>query len=211
MSKVTTPFIIGVAGGSGSGKTTIAERLAAMAKEQSVIISHDAYYRDQHQLSMTQRHAVNYDHPNSLDTELLVQHLQQLKARQSIERPTYDFVAHTRAALTQTIEPYPVIIVEGILLFSDPELRQLFDLKIFVDTEADVRFIRRLQRDVADRGRTPESVIEQYLSTVRPMHLEFVEPSKRFADVIIPEGGHNDQALELLAARVHRIATASKV
>lgn len=206
MPERTTPLVIGIAGGSGSGKTTVAnvirERVGA---EHIAYLPHDAYYKDLSSLPYNQRIEVNFDHPNSLDTELLVQHVKQLVKRQAIELPVYDFRIHARTEETIRLEPQPVILVEGILIFAEPALRKLFDVKIFVDTDADIRFIRRLERDIAERGRTTDSVIQQYLRTVRPMHLEFVEPSKRYADVIIPEGGWNVVALDMVVARVQEL------
>jgi uridine kinase len=200
------PVIIGLAGGTGSGKTTVANAiLKKVGAERISVVPHDAYYRNLTQLPRAQRDIVNFDHPDSLDTDLLIQHIRQLKSGQPIELPVYDFTIHTRTADTRRIEPRPVIIVEGILIFAELSLRELFDVKIYVDTDADLRFIRRLQRDVAERGRTPDSVVHQYLSTVRPMHLEFVEPSKRYADVIIPEGGLNEVAIEMVAARIEAL------
>ena len=197
------PVIIGVAGGTGSGKTTVAMRiLERVGAEHVAYIPHDAYYRDLSHLPPALRAQVNFDHPDSLETELLIEHLKQLKAGRSVEIPVYDFTTHTRTAETRRVGPAPVILVEGILVFAEPALRELFDVKLYVDTDADIRLIRRLQRDVQERGRTFESVIRQYLSTVRPMHLEFVEPSKRYADVIIPEGGFNEVAIEMVAARI---------
>jgi uridine kinase len=197
------PIVIGVAGGTGSGKTTVAkEILQRVGAENIAYIPHDAYYRDLSHLPPRQRDRVNFDHPNSLETELLIEHLKELRASQTVEIPIYDFTTHTRTQHTRRVEPEPVILVEGILVFAEPELRKLFDVKLYVDTDADVRFIRRLRRDIEERGRNAESVCEQYLSTVRPMHLEFVEPSKRYANVIIPEGGFNEVAIEMVAARV---------
>lgn len=197
------PFVIGIAGGTGSGKTTVARRIYdSLHLDSAVFLDHDSYYRELDHLPMEERRRVNFDHPDSLDNDLLVAHLERLIARESIDKPVYDFAAHTRAGTTVRIEPRDVILVEGILIFGDPRLRELFDLKIFVDTEADVRFIRRMRRDLEMRGRTVESVIEQYLGTVRPMHFEFVEPSKRYADVIIPRGGNNTPGIEVIAARV---------
>ena len=202
----TTPLIIGIAGGTGSGKTTVTRVILERVGEgRIVLLPHDAYYRDQSHLSPAERAQINYDHPDSLETELLVQHVQQLKARQPISLPIYNFKTHSRTSQTIPILPQPVILVEGILIFAEPVLRKLFDIKIFVDTDADLRFIRRLQRDVADRGRSTESVIQQYLATVRPMHLEFVEPSKRYADVIIPEGGLNEVAMDIVIARIESL------
>jgi len=199
----TTPLIIGVAGGTGSGKTTIAQVvLQRVGAEHVALLPHDAYYKDLSDLPLSARGLVNFDHPNSLDTPLLIEHIKLLKAGKAIDLPVYDFKMHTRTSQTVRIEPMPVIVVDGILIFAEPELRALFDVKIFVDTDADIRFIRRLQRDIAERGRTIESVIDQYLATVRPMHTEFVEPSRRYADVIIPEGGLNEVALDMVVARI---------
>ena len=204
MAKRTTPLIIGIAGGTGSGKTTIANViLSRVGTEHIAYIPHDAYYKDLKDLPVAQRDMINFDHPDSLDTHLLIKHLQKLKGWESIELPVYDFKTHTRTTRAITVQAQSVIIVEGILVFSEPELRDHFDVKIFVDTDPDIRFIRRLQRDISERGRTTDSVIQQYLTTVRPMHLEFVEPSKRYADVIIPEGGLNTVAMDMVVARLH--------
>ncbi len=198
-----TPVVIGVAGGSGSGKTTIARGiLERVGAEHVAYLPHDAYYRDLSHLTLEQRAKVNFDHPDSLETELLIAHIHDLKEWKPIKLPIYDFKHHTRTKETKEIFPQPIILVDGILIFAEPELRKLFDVKIYVDTDPDIRFIRRLQRDINERGRTTESVISQYLETVRPMHLEFVEFSKRYADVIIPEGGFNMVALDMIAARV---------
>lgn len=203
MAKRTTPLIIGIAGGTGSGKTTIANViLSRVGTEHIAYIPHDAYYKDLKDLPVAQRDMINFDHPDSLDTHLLIKHLQKLKVWESIELPVYDFKTHTRTTRSITVQAQSVIIVEGILVFSEPELRDQFDVKIFVDTDPDIRFIRRLQRDISERGRTTDSVIQQYQTTVRPMHLEFVEPSKRYADVIIPEGGLNTVAMDMVVARL---------
>lgn len=200
------PLVIGIAGGSGSGKTTVAQEiLNRVGPEQIAYLPHDAYYKDLSGLPPIQRAEVNFDHPHSLETELLARHILQLKASQLVELPVYDFSTHSRTNRTIEIAPKRVIVVEGILIFAEPELRPLFDVKIFVDTDADLRFIRRLQRDISERGRTTESVIHQYLKTVRPMHLEFVEPSKKYADVIIPEGGFNTAALDMVVARIENM------
>lgn len=200
------PVVIGVAGGTGSGKTTVAREILRRAgTDQISLIQHDAYYRDLSDLPKAQRAMQNFDHPDALDNDLLIVHLQELKAGRAIEMPVYDFTTHTRTAETQRVDPHRVILLEGILIFVDEALRQLMDVKIYVDTHADIRFIRRLQRDIAERGRTMESVIRQYLATVRPMHQEFVEPSKRYADVIIPEGGFNQVAMEMIAARIRAL------
>ena len=196
------PVIIGVAGGTGSGKTTVARAILDRAGTSQIsLIQHDAYYRDLSDLPPAQRAIFNFDHPDALDNELLVTHLKALKAGRAIEMPIYDFTTHTRTEQTQTVGPNPVILLEGILIFADETLRTLMDVKIYVDTQADIRFIRRLQRDIAERGRTRESVVHQYLATVRPMHEQFVEPSKRYSDIIIPEGGFNEVAIDLIAAR----------
>ncbi len=200
----TRPLVIAVAGGSGSGKTTVARAIDEAVHRESVLIEQDAYYKDLAHLDLEERKKVNFDHPDAFDTELMVAQLRLLLSGQAVDRPTYDYPAHTRAAATVRVAPKDVILVDGILLFADARLRPLFDIKVFVDVADDVRFIRRLQRDVVERGRTMESVIQQYLTTVRPMHLEFVEPSKRYADVILPEGGLNRVGVEMIVARVER-------
>jgi uridine kinase len=206
MSETQTPLVIGIAGGSGSGKTTVANRiLHRVGKERITFLPHDAYYRDLSHLPVEERAAINFDHPNSLETELLIEHIQQLKQWQSVKVPVYDFTHHTRTEKHILTPAHRVIIVEGILILAEPKLRELFDIKIFVDTDADIRFIRRLERDIKDRGRTTESVIQQYMNTVRPMHMDFCEPSKRFADIIIPEGGLNVVALDMVIARVEEM------
>jgi uridine kinase len=202
----TSPLVIGIAGGTGSGKTTVANVILQRVGAHNIaFLPHDAYYKDLVDLPKVQRDQVNFDHPNSLDTHLLIRHVRDLKNNLPIEMPIYDFKTHTRTGKTIAIHPSNVIIVEGILIFVEPALRELFDVRIFVDTDADIRFIRRLQRDIAERGRTTESVINQYLSTVRPMHLEFVESSKRYADVIIPEGGWNTVAMDMVVARIESL------
>jgi uridine kinase len=204
------PFVIGIAGGTGSGKTTVARRIYdSLHLDSAVFLDQDSYYRGLGHLPLEERKRLNFDHPDSLDNELLAAHLERLAAGEPIDKPTYDFAAHTRAAKSVCIEPRGVVLVEGILLFVEPRLRELFDLKIFVDTEPDVRFIRRLRRDLELRGRTVDSVIEQYLATVRPMHFEFVEPSKRYADIILPRGGNNAPGIGVIAARIReRLAAA---
>jgi uridine kinase len=201
---MTGPLIVGVVGGSGSGKTTVAHAIAESVEGGAVVLDQDAYYRDLAHLPLEERRRINFDHPDSIDTALFVAHLEALAAGEPVNKPTYDFAAHTRAAGTVRIEPGRVVVVDGILLFVDPRLRRMFDLRIYVDVADDVRFIRRLLRDLTERGRSLESVIEQYLDTVRPMHLEFVEPSRRHADVIIPEGGQNRVGIELILAHVQR-------
>jgi len=201
-----TPFLIGIAGGTGSGKTTVANAIVARVGEERIaILSHDSYYRDFVDLPKDVLERRNFDHPDSLESELLVRHLKALKQGMVVETPIYDFRHHRRAAETRRVEPRKVILVDGILIYAEPELRKLFDVKIYVDTDADIRLIRRLKRDIAERGRTVESVVEQYESTVRPMHLEFVEPSKRYADLIVPEGGENTVALDFLFARLREL------
>jgi uridine kinase len=198
--------VLGVAGGTGSGKTSVAESiLAAVGRERLAFLSQDSYYRDVVWEDEAQLHAHNFDHPASIDSPLLVTHLRALRRGEAVEVPVYDFVRHRRRAETARVEPRPVVLVEGILLFVEPAVRGLLDFKIYVDTDPDVRLVRRLRRDIADRGRTMEDVLRQYLETVRPMHLEFVEPSKRWADVIVPEGGENRVALEMVAARVEQL------
>jgi uridine kinase len=201
-----TPFVIGVAGGTGSGKTTVVNAIARkVGEERLAVLPHDSYYRDYVDLPKDVLDGKNFDHPDSLETDLLIRHVRALKTGAPVEAPIYDFRVHRRAPETRRIEPKRVIVVDGILIFAEPELRGLFDVKIFVDTDADVRLIRRIRRDIADRGRTLESVVTQYETTVRPMHLEFVEPSKRWADLIIPEGGENTVALEFLFARLEQL------
>jgi len=206
MAHKNTPLVIGIAGGSGSGKTTVAQEiLNRVGPSRIAFLQHDAYYKDLSGLPPTQRAAVNFDHPNSLETELLITHVETLKNGEQVEVPIYDFATHSRTDESFSVIPRGVILVEGILIFVEAALRKLFDVRIFVDTDDDIRFIRRLERDIAERGRTTESVIKQYLSTVRPMHLEFVEPSKRYADVIIPEGGFNAAALDMVVARIESL------
>lgn len=203
MSEKTPPVIIGISGGTGSGKTTVANViLSRVGADQITVMAHDSYYRDLEHLPFDERTKINFDHPDSLETELLVDHLHKLRRWEPVEIPVYDFTSHTRTTETQHVAPRPIILVDGILIFVEPALRDMFDVKIFVDTPADVRFIRRLQRDMEDRGRSLNSVIHQYQFTVRPMHEEFVEPSKRYADVIIPEGGLNAVAMDMVVARI---------
>jgi uridine kinase len=203
-------MIIGICGGTGSGKTTVANRiLATVSADEVVFIQQDLYYRNLKDMPLDYRNAANFDHPDAVDSDLLVNHLKKLNAGEAVELPIYDFRTHTRIEATTRIEPKPIVIVEGILIFAEPRLLEQMDIKVFVDTPDDIRFIRRLQRDIAERGRTVDSVIEQYIATVRPMHIQFVEPSKRFADVIIPEGGHNLVSVDLISGKIReRLASA---
>lgn len=203
---MTAPVVIGVAGGSGSGKTTVVRKLvAAVAPETVARLPHDAYYRDLSHLDPGARQAQNFDHPEALETELLVEHLDRLRQGQPVGLPVYDFSTHTRTGGEQRVAPSRVVLVDGILVLSEPELRNRMDIRVFVDTDPDVRLVRRLRRDLERRGRSLTSVLDQYEATVRPMHLEFVEPSKRYADVIIPEGGHNRVAVDMLVTKVTSI------
>jgi len=197
------PVLIGITGGTGSGKSTIAREIyQKFGQECIAMIEQDSYYKDQSHLSFEDRCKTNYDHPDAFDTALLVQHLMQLLNGQAIEKPMYDFEVHNRKSETVKVEPRDIIILEGILILQEPEIRNLLDIKIYVDTDADVRIIRRLIRDINERGRTVDSVINQYLNVVRPMHLQFTEPTKRYADIIIPEGGHNKVAIDILVANI---------
>ena len=197
------PVTIAVAGGTGSGKTTVSNAILRQVGEHNIAyLPHDTYYKNINHIPLHERDLRNFDHPDALDTHILVENIKQLQQGQPTEVPIYDFTRHERRDETRRVEPQPIILVEGILVLAEPELRELFDVKVFVDTDADVRFIRRLQRDIVERGRTVESVINQYLKTVRPMHLNLVEPSKRYADVIIPEGGFNTVAIDMLADRI---------
>ena len=196
-------IVFGVAGGTASGKTTVAEAiLEAVGTAQVAYVPHDAYYKDMKHLSYEERTKLNYDHPDSLETKLLVQHIKQLQQEEAVHVPVYNFMRHRRTAETVLVEPSPIILVDGILIFTRRKLRELMDIKVYVDTDADVRFIRRLTRDMEERGRSLESVVQQYLETVRPMHLKFVEPSKRYADVIIPDGGLNHVAMAMVVSRL---------
>jgi uridine kinase len=200
------PIIIGVAGGSGSGKTTVVrEIIRSLGADQVAVIHHDSYYRDSSHLPLQERMGINYDHPDALETELLVRHLQELVSGKSVEIPIYDFTTHARSTNGQRTDPRKVIIVDGLLILFDRDLRELMDIKVFVDTDSDLRFIRRLTRDLRERGRSVESVTDQYVATVRPMHLEFVEPSKRYADIILPEGGQNLVGIDMLVTKIRSI------
>ncbi len=205
----TRPLLIGIAGGTGSGKSTIAHNLAeGLPAGTAQIVDHDAYYRDLAQLPFEERVKVNFDHPDALETELLVKHLDLLRDGKAIDVPLYDFATHTRKRETRRVEPSPVIVVEGILVFVEEALRQRLDVKIFVDTDADIRVFRRIRRDLEQRGRSFQSIRDQYYKSVRPMHLQFVEPSKRWADLIVPEGGNNRVALDLLVGKLLRAVSA---
>lgn len=196
------PLIIGIAGGTGSGKTTLVDRLKEQFGSDISVLTHDSYYAEHHDLSLEERQALNYDHPASFDTDQMIQDLEDLRAGKTIQCPVYDYTIHDRTEETQTIHANKVIVVEGILIFDNKALRDLMDIKLFVDTDADVRILRRIHRDVTERGRTMDSVMEQYLTTVKPMHEQFVEPSKRYADVIVPEGGKNTVALMMIMQRI---------
>ena len=199
------PLIIGVAGGSGSGKSTVARNVAAALAEASVaFLDMDAYYRDHSHLPFEQRKAVNWDHPNAFDWDLLVRQLTDLSERRSIAKPVYDFHAHVRSDTVLELPSADVVLIDGILLFVDQRVRDLCDVKVFVDADADIRLVRRIRRDMVKRGRPLPDILEQYLTTVQPMHLEFVEPSKRYADVIVPRGGHNPVAIEMIVAKIAR-------
>jgi uridine kinase len=205
-------MIIGICGGTGSGKTTVANRiLESVSADEVVFIQQDLYYRDLKDMPLDYRNAANFDHPDALDNDLLINHLKKLKAGEPVELPIYDFRTHKRLTATTRVEPKAIVIVEGILIFAEPRLLEQMDVKVFVDTPDDIRFIRRLGRDIAERGRTLDSVVEQYMATVRPMHMQFVEPSKRFADVIIPEGGHNFVSIDLISGKIREnLASALK-
>ncbi|MEN8098118.1 MAG: uridine kinase [Chloroflexota bacterium] len=208
MNTKNKPIVFGVAGGTGSGKTTVANAiLTRVGAGATAFLPHDAYYRELAHLAPEERQKFNFDHPESLETELLVEHINTLLDWKPVPVPVYDFSTHTRTKQTRCVEPSPIILIEGILIFAERELRELMDIRVFVDTDADVRFIRRLQRDVNERGRSVDSIIHQYMSTVRPMHLEFVEPSKRYADVIVPEGGFNEVAMTMISARLKELLT----
>lgn len=201
-------FVIGIAGGTGSGKTTIARKIAeALPKQHVAMLEHDWYYRDRPDLPPEERARLNFDHPDSLETSLLIEHVRALKSGATVDAPQYDFVAHGRRRDTTKIAPKPVIIVEGILVFVEAALREEMNVKIFVDTDADIRVMRRIRRDIEQRGRTFQSIRDQYYQTVRPMHLAFVEPSKRWADILIPEGGNNDVALDLVTTKLREVIT----
>ncbi|MCG0789885.1 uridine kinase [Lactiplantibacillus plantarum] len=205
-NKHRRPVVIGVTGGSGSGKTTVSNAIYNQLSGQSLLIlQQDSYYNDQSEMTMAERHAVNYDHPLAFDTDLMIKQIKQLLAYQPIEKPVYDYEQYTRSDKTIHQEPRDVIIVEGVLILDDQRLRDLMDIKVFVDTDDDIRIIRRIQRDIKERGRTLDSVIGQYLATVKPMYHQFVEPTKRYADLIVPEGGENEVAIDLLTTKVRSI------
>jgi len=202
------PILIGIAGGTGSGKSTVANEIYnALPKESIAKIEQDSYYKDQSALSYEERIKTNYDHPDAFDTELLISHLEDLIKGKSIEKPIYDFEKHNRGPATVQVDSKDIIILEGFMILVEPKIREMLDIKLFVDTDADVRIMRRLQRDIKERGRTIDSVINQYLNVVRPMHLQFVEPTKRYADLIIPEGGYNKVAIDIMVVKVNEIVT----
>lgn len=202
------PIIIGIAGGTGSGKSTVAHEIYESLPSGSIsMIEQDSYYKDQSHLSYEERVKTNYDHPDAFDTKLMLEHIKKLQAGIAIDKPMYDFEVHNRKKETVRVEPKDIIIIEGIMILVEAEIREMMDIKLFVDTDADVRIIRRITRDIKERGRTIDSVIEQYINVVRPMHLEFVEPTKRYADVIIPEGGYNKVAIDIMIAKVKEIVS----
>lgn len=203
---MSRPIIIGIAGGTGSGKSTVAQEIYSSLPEESIsVIEQDNYYKDQSHLSFEERTKTNYDHPDAFDTALLLEHLKKLSQGEAIDKPIYDFANHTRKKETVRVEPKDIVVLEGIMILVEPEIRNILDIKIFVDTDADVRIIRRIKRDIKERGRTLDSVIDQYINVVRPMHLQFVEPTKRYADIIIPEGGYNKVAIDIMIAKVNEI------
>ncbi|MBS5335481.1 MAG: uridine kinase [Clostridiales bacterium] len=198
-------IVIGIAGGTGSGKSTMIRKIKEEFNDEITILSHDFYYKEHSNIPFEERKKLNYDHPNAFDTDLMISHIKDLLQWKEVERPVYDFTIHNRVDETVTVKPAKVIIVEGILIFENKELLELFDIKVFIDTDADVRIIRRILRDVRERGRTLDSVVNQYLTTVKLMHEQFVEPSKKYADIIVPEGGYNVVALEMLNERIHAL------
>lgn len=199
------PLLIGIAGGTGSGKTSVTRAIVdSLPPGKVAVLEHDSYYKDQAKISFEERLKTNYDHPFAFDTPLLIQHLQELVAGKAIDSPKYSFVQHTRLPEIKLVASRPVVILEGILILEDERIRDLLDIKVYVDTDADVRIIRRIVRDIQERGRTLESVVDQYLSVVRPMHMQFVEPTKRYADIIIPEGAHNTVAIDILVSKIHK-------
>ena len=198
-------IVIGIAGGTGSGKSTLINRIKDEFSDSITMLSHDFYYKKHEGISFEDRKKLNYDHPDAFDTDLMIEHVKELSQFREIERPVYDFTIHNRIDETVTVKPAKVIVVEGILIFENKELRDMCDIKVFIDTDADVRIIRRIVRDVEERGRTLESIVNQYLTTVKPMHEQFVEPSKKYADIIVPEGGYNRVALEMLNERIHAL------
>jgi uridine kinase len=206
------PLVIGIAGGTGSGKSTVARKVAAALPEASVaFIEMDAYYRNFSHLSLEERRNINWDHPETFDVALLVEHLDRLARGEAIERPVYDFVSHTRSDRTVPVPATDVVVVDGIMLFADERLRSICEIKVYVDTDADIRLLRRVRRDMIERGRPLDEILDQYLTTVRPMHLQFVEPSKRYADIIVPRGGHNEVAIEMITGRIQRRLEAHRV
>ena len=198
-------IVIGIAGGTGSGKSTLVQKIKEEFRDEIAILSHDFYYKRHDDMSYEDRCALNYDHPNAFDTDLMIEHIRQLKAWTVVERPVYDFSIHNRVDETVAVHPAKVVVAEGILIFENQELRDLCDIKVFIDTDSDVRILRRILRDVRERDRTLDSVVSQYLTTVKPMHEQFVEPSKKYVDIIIPEGGYNRVALEMLNERIHAL------
>ncbi|MGI8907519.1 MAG: uridine kinase [Candidatus Sumerlaeaceae bacterium] len=211
MTKDGKSMLMGIAGGTGSGKTLVAKSIGEALGQRIVVIGQDSYYIDRADLPFDERAKINYDHPDAFDHELLINHLRQLERGEAIEMPVYDYSTHTRSRQSIRVAPAPIIVVEGILALANARLREMFDVKIFVDTDADVRFIRRLSRDIKERGRTPDSVIDQYMGVVRLMHLEFVEPSKRYADIIVPEGGYNRIAIDFIVTKLRTLLDGDRV
>ncbi|EEU21808.1 uridine kinase [Lactobacillus mulieris] len=207
MTELKRPIVIGIAGGSGSGKTTIAHEVARLINDDDHIITltQDSYYKDNTGIPMSERQKINYDHPDAFDMPLLVAQINQLMHRKAVEMPVYDFTEHTRSSKTIHVEPADIIILEGILVLADEDLRDLMDIKVYVDTDDDIRFIRRLERDLKERGRSLDSVIDQYLATVKPMYHQFIEPTKRYADIIVPEGGENNVAIDMLTTKMRSV------
>jgi len=203
-------MIIGISGGTGSGKTTVAQKIIASIGDANVVcLQQDVYYRNLGDMPLDARHRVNFDHPEAFDIDLMVTHLEALRSGKAIERPIYNYLTHSRKSETVRVEPLPVIIVEGILIFFDARIRSMMDIKIFVDCDADIRLVRRLERDIRERGRSVESVVEQYMTTVRPMHLQYVVPSMRYADIILPEGGFNEAGIDLIIGKIRSVLALS--
>jgi uridine kinase len=210
LRRIMNPVIIGIAGGTGSGKTCVTKAIQESISDHITVIPQDAYYKNFTDLNYEQRNAINYDHPNAIDTELLINHIRALKDSVPVKQPIYDFKSHSRAEETCKVYPNTIIVIEGILIFENEEIRKLLDIKIYVDTDSDIRILRRIERDMAERGRTLESIMHRYRTMVRPMHIRFVEPTKRYADIIVPEGGHNKIAIDMIISRLKHILVERK-